>query len=40
MLDELIARFKNDERLRREFKDVVEWLGLFLIIVVALWIVK
>jgi len=36
----LVARFKNDERFRKEFKDAVEWLSLFLIMVVLLWILN
>jgi hypothetical protein len=39
----LVARFrelKEDERFRRELRDAVEWLWVFLIMVVWLWILK
>ena len=40
MLDELIARFKNDEDFRKEVADAGVWVGLFLFMLFFFWIVK
>jgi hypothetical protein len=36
----LVVRFKEDERFKGVVREVVEWLGVFLIMVVVLWIIK
>jgi hypothetical protein len=36
--EELVARFKKNERFRREVEDAVEWLSLFFILSVLVWL--
>jgi hypothetical protein len=37
-LSKLVARFKEDEHFRREVEDAVEWLSLFFILAVLVWL--
>jgi hypothetical protein len=40
LVGRLVVRFREDKRYKKEFKDAMEWGGLFFVLLILLWILK